>query len=230
MFNVLNIRSQFNSTLINGKGRYPGGPQDVPLAIVNVEHGKRSVLCLVLELKTTYRCHNSYRFRLVSISCDPGFLFSIDNHTMTVIEVDGTNVQPLPIDAVELFAGARGSDPIICSINQSRNRTTLLRCCKMLWLIVARDGMPYVFIGLCEPTSVQLLYVFCLILVVRVNVDSLGIRALPNPELVGAFNFSEFNNVAVFRYRGAPDHFPPDPSQNVPVIKNPLIETNLHVG
>ena len=37
----------FNSTLINGKGRYPGGPA-APLAVVNVEQGKRSVLCLFL--------------------------------------------------------------------------------------------------------------------------------------------------------------------------------------
>ena len=60
--------------------------------------------------------------------------------------------------------------------------------------------------------------------------NSLGIRALPNPEQVGAFNFSDFNNVAVLRYQGAPDQFPPDPSQNVPVIHNPLVETNLHVS
>ncbi|KAH9998721.1 laccase [Russula vinacea] len=78
----------FNSTLINGKGRYPGGP-DVPLAIVNVQQGKR------------------YRFRLVSISCDPSFLFSIDGHQMTVIEADGTNVQPLVVDSLEIFVGAR---------------------------------------------------------------------------------------------------------------------------
>ena len=32
----------FNSTLINGKGRYPGGPE-VPFAVVNVVHGLRSV-------------------------------------------------------------------------------------------------------------------------------------------------------------------------------------------
>jgi hypothetical protein len=120
--------------LINGKGRYPGGPQ-APLAIVNVIQGKRSVLGLALELKTSHCCYNSYRFRLVSISCDPSFLFSIDNHTMTVIEVEGTNVQPLPIDAVEIFAGERGPNPMICSINQPRNRTTLLRCCEMLLLI-----------------------------------------------------------------------------------------------
>jgi iron transport multicopper oxidase len=54
------------------------------------------------------RCYNSYRFRLVSISCDPSFLFSIDGHQMTVIEVEGTNVQPLLVDGVTLLAGARG--------------------------------------------------------------------------------------------------------------------------
>jgi len=60
-------------------------------------------------------------------------------------------------------------------------------------------------------------------------VNPLGIRALPNPELTG-FNFDDYNNVAVLRYRGAPNQLPPDPSQNVPVIHNPLIETNLHVS
>ncbi len=165
ILNVHIIPSLFNATLINGKGRYPGGPQNVPLAVVNVVHGNRSVLGLALELKTSHRCYNSYRFRLVSISCDPGFLFSIDGHAMTVIEVEGSSVQPLPIDSVELFAGARGSNIIVCVINQPRNRTTLLRCCKELLLIFAQDGGPYQFIGLCQPASVQLLYVFCLILV-----------------------------------------------------------------
>ncbi|KAN0114020.1 multicopper oxidase [Russula decolorans] len=80
----------FNSTLINGKGRYPDGPA-TSLAIVNVQHGKR------------------YRFRLVSISCDPSFVFSIDNHSMTVIEVDGTNAQPLLIDSLTIFVGQRYS-------------------------------------------------------------------------------------------------------------------------
>ena len=48
----------------------------------------------------------SYRLRLVSISCDPSFNFSIDSHTLTVIEVEGTNVQPLVVDSLEIFAGA----------------------------------------------------------------------------------------------------------------------------
>jgi hypothetical protein len=36
------FHSAFNLTLINGKGRYPDGPA-TSLAIVNVQHGKRSV-------------------------------------------------------------------------------------------------------------------------------------------------------------------------------------------
>ncbi|KAF8263781.1 laccase [Lactarius quietus] len=81
----------FNTTLINGKGRYFGGPQNVSLAVVSVTKGTR------------------YRFRLVSISCDPSFVFSIDGHQFTVIEVEGTNVQPLVVDSIELFAGQRYS-------------------------------------------------------------------------------------------------------------------------
>ena len=51
--------------------------------------------------------HISYRFRLVSISCDPGFIFSIDSHNLTVIEVEGTNTQPLLIDSLLIVAGAQ---------------------------------------------------------------------------------------------------------------------------
>jgi len=83
--------SSFNATLINGKGRYPDSPSDVPLAVVGVKYGKR------------------YRFRLVSISCRPRFNFSIDGHKMTVIEVEGTNVHPLVIDSLEILAGQRYS-------------------------------------------------------------------------------------------------------------------------
>ncbi|KAI0281105.1 laccase [Russula aff. rugulosa BPL654] len=53
----------FNSILINGKGRYPGGPQDVPLAIV-----------------------------------------------------EGTNVQPLVVDSIEIFVGQRYS--VVVDANQ----------------------------------------------------------------------------------------------------------------
>ena len=52
-----------NSTLINGLGRFSGGPNST-LAVINVVRGLR------------------YRFRLISISCDPNFVFSIDGHNM----------------------------------------------------------------------------------------------------------------------------------------------------
>src|ERR1700709_1787400 len=49
-----------NSALINGLGRYPGGPM-TDLAVVNVECGKR------------------YRLRLIAMSCHANFVFSIDH-------------------------------------------------------------------------------------------------------------------------------------------------------
>ncbi|KAK2467180.1 hypothetical protein APHAL10511_000729 [Amanita phalloides] len=79
-----------NSTLINGLGRYVGGPNS-PLAVIDVQPNTR------------------YRFRLVSISCDPNFTFSISNHTMTIIEVDGIETKPLTVDSIQIFAGQRYS-------------------------------------------------------------------------------------------------------------------------
>ncbi|KAF9445699.1 multicopper oxidase [Macrolepiota fuliginosa MF-IS2] len=87
-----------DSTLINGKGRFPGG-DSVDLAVVNVERGKR------------------YRLRLVSISCSPDFMFSIDNHDLTVIEVEGTAVQPYTINTIHIFAGQRYS--VVLNANQT---------------------------------------------------------------------------------------------------------------
>lgn len=79
-----------NSTLINGLGRYAGGPKS-DLAVINVEYGKR------------------YRFRLVGMSCDPNFIFSIDGHTLTVIEADGQLTDPLVVDSLQVLAGQRYS-------------------------------------------------------------------------------------------------------------------------
>ncbi|PFH47643.1 multicopper oxidase [Amanita thiersii Skay4041] len=89
-----------NSTLINGQGRYPGGP-NADLAIINVVPGKR------------------YRFRLISMSCDPDYVFSIDGHTMWVIETDGVTVLPSEVDSIRIFAGQRYS--FIFEANQPVN-------------------------------------------------------------------------------------------------------------
>ncbi|KAI0293709.1 laccase [Multifurca ochricompacta] len=81
---------QFNS--LNGKGHYPDGPLFYPS-------------CYRFEMLHLI----SYRLRVVSISCDPSFFFSIDSHQLTVIEVDGISVQPLLIDSLQIFVGQRYS-------------------------------------------------------------------------------------------------------------------------
>ncbi|KAJ7506615.1 laccase lcc5 [Mycena galericulata] len=80
----------FTTNLINGKGRFAGGPA-VDLAVINVQQGLR------------------YRFRLISMSCEPNFIFSIDGHNMTVIEADGVNTEPLVVDSIQIYASQRYS-------------------------------------------------------------------------------------------------------------------------
>ncbi|KAM5532254.1 hypothetical protein V8D89_014093 [Ganoderma adspersum] len=87
-----------DSTLINGLGRSTG-TADADLAVISVTQGKR------------------YRFRLVSMSCDPFHTFSIDNHTLNVIEADGVNTKPLVVDSIPIFAGQRYS--FVLTANQS---------------------------------------------------------------------------------------------------------------
>nr|Q12717.1 RecName: Full=Laccase-5; AltName: Full=Benzenediol:oxygen oxidoreductase 5; AltName: Full=Diphenol oxidase 5; AltName: Full=Laccase IV; AltName: Full=Urishiol oxidase 5; Flags: Precursor [Trametes versicolor]AAC49829.1 laccase IV [Trametes versicolor] len=89
-----------DSVLINGLGRFSGdGGGATNLTVITVTQGKR------------------YRFRLVSISCDPNFTFSIDGHNMTIIEVGGVNHEALDVDSIQIFAGQRYS--FILNANQS---------------------------------------------------------------------------------------------------------------
>ncbi|KAF5390698.1 hypothetical protein D9757_002571 [Collybiopsis confluens] len=87
-----------DATLINGLGRYSGG-NATDLAVISVTQGQR------------------YRFRLINLSCDPNFVFAIDNHTMNVIEADSVNHQPLAVDSIQIFAGQRYS--FVLTANQS---------------------------------------------------------------------------------------------------------------
>ncbi|KAJ4491939.1 laccase lcc5 [Lentinula edodes] len=87
-----------DASLINGLGRYSGG-NATDLSVITVTSGTR------------------YRFRLVNLACDPNFVFSIDNHTMTVIEADGVNHEQLVVDSIQIFAGQRYS--FILEANQS---------------------------------------------------------------------------------------------------------------
>lgn len=93
------------ATLINGVGRSASGPA-IPLAIVNVQRGRR--LILVIHLPTTvqlmtYDCR--YRLRLVNMACGTRYVFAIQDHPLQVIEVDGQDVQPVMVEGLEIFAG-----------------------------------------------------------------------------------------------------------------------------
>ncbi|KAG1849287.1 laccase [Suillus subalutaceus] len=79
-----------DSVLINNVGRYDGGP-DVPFAVIDVQPRKR------------------YRFRLLSMACKPNYIFSIDGHNLTIIEVDGHYVKPLIVDSIQIYTGQRYS-------------------------------------------------------------------------------------------------------------------------
>ncbi|KAG2054190.1 laccase [Suillus hirtellus] len=90
------IGTDANSSLINGLGRYAGGPAS-DLAVINVEQGKR------------------YRMRLVAMSCDPNFNFTIDGHNFTIIEADGQLTEPLPVDQLQILAGQRYSVVLVAN-------------------------------------------------------------------------------------------------------------------
>ncbi|KAG0701905.1 laccase [Suillus ampliporus] len=87
-----------DSVLINGIGRYQGGP-DMPYAVIHVQPFKR------------------YRFRLLNMACKPNYIFSIDNHNFTIIEVDGQYVKPLVVDSIQIYAAQRYS--FILEANQT---------------------------------------------------------------------------------------------------------------
>ncbi|SJL03817.1 related to Laccase-2 [Armillaria ostoyae] len=86
-----------DSGLINGKGRYVGGPT-VDWARINVQPGLR------------------YRFRIINTSGYSGYTFSIEGHSLTIIEVDGIYHEPLTVDAFDIYVGQRYS--FIVTANQ----------------------------------------------------------------------------------------------------------------
>ena len=66
----------------------------------------RPECCLVTQQLVAV---HSYRFRLISLSCDPFYTFSIDGHNMTIIEADAVNTQPHTVDSIDILAGQRYS-------------------------------------------------------------------------------------------------------------------------
>ncbi|KIJ32230.1 multicopper oxidase, partial [Sphaerobolus stellatus SS14] len=87
-----------DSGVINGLGRFIGGPTTIPRAIINVIAGQR------------------YRLRVINISGFAQFRFSIDGHRMTVIEADGIPHEPLTVDSFNIYVAQRYS--VVVTANQ----------------------------------------------------------------------------------------------------------------
>ncbi|KAG2047768.1 laccase [Suillus hirtellus] len=112
-----------DSMLINGIGHYYGaeGRRTKP-AVITVTPGKR------------------YRLRLIQMSCETAVQFSIDGHSLTIIEADGELTQKLVVDRLQILAGQRYSvilnatQPVdnywvrgIPNYNQTYNGSAILR-------------------------------------------------------------------------------------------------------
>lgn len=77
----------FESGLINGRGRY--GNNTSPLAIFTVNSNV------------------TYRFRIVNAGSEMGLDISIDNHSITLVAVDGSEISPLIVDSFIVQMGER---------------------------------------------------------------------------------------------------------------------------
>lgn len=85
---LINAQAQWNCTKEDGDGC--GGAS----AVLNVVQGKR------------------YRLRLISAAAFAPFMFSVDNHPLQIMEIDGHNVNMSvnePIPGIQLAAGQRYS-------------------------------------------------------------------------------------------------------------------------
>jgi len=89
-FRVDGVTPVPSSGLINGVGRYVGGPE-VPWPVFTVEQGKR------------------YRFRVADVAGYAGFTVSIDEHVLTIIETDGIETVPFPVTSFDIFVAQRYS-------------------------------------------------------------------------------------------------------------------------
>ncbi|PKC65861.1 hypothetical protein RhiirA1_536012 [Rhizophagus irregularis] len=85
--------SHFRSQYVDGL-RAPQGSKcvpDNPLAVYVIEKGKR------------------YRFRVINTSAEAPFTFSIDQHPLRIIEVEGENVKPITMNKINIAVGQRYS-------------------------------------------------------------------------------------------------------------------------
>ena len=192
--------------------------------MINVTQGKRSAVFTLIHPghETEALRLISYRFRLVSISCDPNFTFSIDGHNMTVIEADGISTQPLLVDSIQIFAGKLLS-LYVSTLFSTFQRSTLLLCRELITVYLINYASLLYSSRPINPSTTTVGLLPCHSY--HSGSALIGIRSLPQRG-----TYADFTNLAVLRYDDASDTDPTvDPTINIPKSSLPLIENNLHV-
>ncbi|KAM0552651.1 hypothetical protein ACHAPJ_007748 [Fusarium lateritium] len=92
-----------DNVLINGRHGYDDNDLDVP--------GENSPFSIRVNSSATVR------LRVINHGTFLPFWFSVDNHTLEVVEMDGVEIQPLPATRVFLYPGQRYS--VILTANQT---------------------------------------------------------------------------------------------------------------
>lgn len=94
-------------------------PLVLSLSYLFLEESGKQVL---LKQQPLVDLHYRYRFRIISTSCSPAyvfrplnpfvclilvsrFTFSIDQHRLTVIETDGIETRPHTVGSIQIYAG-----------------------------------------------------------------------------------------------------------------------------
>ncbi|XP_046357742.2 laccase-2-like [Haliotis rufescens] len=94
--------TRVDSGLVNGRGRYHNGTKDAPLTQFQVDQGL------------------DYRFRTIHAGTMLPFRMSIDKHMLTIVALDGADVQPVTAESFIIYPGER-VDFVIYADNAESN-------------------------------------------------------------------------------------------------------------
>ncbi|CAF4252688.1 unnamed protein product [Rotaria sp. Silwood2] len=118
---------QFLSGVMNGKGRHNCSLIDQPLLLLNMTEQEQNqlgdkLLCVPNRPyeRFTVIYNETYRFRLIAAGSEFNYKFSIDNHELTVIAIDGVYVEPYKVQQLWIYIGQRYD--VLVTMNQ---RSTL---------------------------------------------------------------------------------------------------------
>ncbi|CAF1309629.1 unnamed protein product [Rotaria sp. Silwood1] len=113
----------FVSGTMNGMGRYNCSLIDQSLLLLNKTEEEQNqlgdqLLCISNRPyeRFTVVYNETYRFRLIAAGSEFNYKFSIDNHELTVIAIDGVYVEPYKVQQLWIYIGQRYD--VLVTMNQ----------------------------------------------------------------------------------------------------------------